>query len=104
MNANVKTKGSDAAAVRPFNVNVPEAELTELRKRINSTRWPVGTAATFFRRASRRLQIAAILAGKFRATKLGRRNGQPDLKDMVNGPNVRRATAELRSSELSCYD
>ena len=27
-------------AIRPFQVNVPEAELTELRKRINSTRWP----------------------------------------------------------------
>jgi pimeloyl-ACP methyl ester carboxylesterase len=27
-------------AVRPFKVNVPEAELTELRRRINATRWP----------------------------------------------------------------
>ena len=26
--------------IRPFNVNVPEAELTELRRRINATRWP----------------------------------------------------------------
>jgi len=32
--------GSDKTAIRPFNVNVPEAELTELRKRINATRWP----------------------------------------------------------------
>src|SRR5919201_6429227 len=30
----------DDTAVRPFQVNVPEAELTELRKRINATRWP----------------------------------------------------------------
>lgn len=29
-----------AAALRPFHVNVPEAELTELRRRINETRWP----------------------------------------------------------------
>jgi pimeloyl-ACP methyl ester carboxylesterase len=28
------------AAIRPFHVNVPEAELTELRRRINATRWP----------------------------------------------------------------
>jgi pimeloyl-ACP methyl ester carboxylesterase len=28
------------AAIRPFNVNVPQAELDELRKRINATRWP----------------------------------------------------------------
>ena len=26
--------------IRPFQVNVPEAELTELRRRINSTKWP----------------------------------------------------------------
>ena len=30
----------DKNAVRPFQVNVPEAELTELRRRINATRWP----------------------------------------------------------------
>jgi pimeloyl-ACP methyl ester carboxylesterase len=27
-------------AIRPFQVNVPEAELTELRRRINATKWP----------------------------------------------------------------
>jgi Epoxide hydrolase N terminus len=26
--------------IRPFHVNVPEAELTKLRRRINATRWP----------------------------------------------------------------
>ncbi|HKO60742.1 MAG TPA: epoxide hydrolase [Pyrinomonadaceae bacterium] len=31
---------TDRNAIRPFNVNVPEAELTELRRRINATRWP----------------------------------------------------------------
>jgi pimeloyl-ACP methyl ester carboxylesterase len=30
--------GNDA--IRPFRVNVPEAELVELRQRINATRWP----------------------------------------------------------------
>ena len=30
----------DKTTVRPFHVNVPEAELTELRRRIHSTRWP----------------------------------------------------------------
>src|SRR6266850_1936712 len=30
----------DKNALRPFHVNVPEAELTELRRRINATRWP----------------------------------------------------------------
>ena len=28
---------SDAAAIRPFRVNVPDAELAELRRRINAT-------------------------------------------------------------------
>src|SRR6516165_1182259 len=37
----VKTGGSaDKNGIRPFHVNVPEAELTELRRRINATRWP----------------------------------------------------------------
>jgi pimeloyl-ACP methyl ester carboxylesterase len=31
---------TDKNAIRPFQVNVPEAELTELRRRINATRWP----------------------------------------------------------------
>jgi len=30
--------GSDQTAIRPFQVNVPEAELTELRRRINATK------------------------------------------------------------------
>ena len=32
--------GSDRSAIRPFRVSFPEAELTELRRRINATRWP----------------------------------------------------------------
>jgi pimeloyl-ACP methyl ester carboxylesterase len=31
---------NDTNAIRPFHVNVPEAELTELRRRINATRLP----------------------------------------------------------------
>jgi pimeloyl-ACP methyl ester carboxylesterase len=31
---------TDKNAIRPFQVNVPESELTELRRRINATRWP----------------------------------------------------------------
>src|SRR5258706_11528063 len=34
------TTATDKTAIRPFRVNVPEAELTELRRRINATRWP----------------------------------------------------------------
>jgi len=32
--------GVEATAVRPFHLNVPEADLTELRRRINATKWP----------------------------------------------------------------
>jgi pimeloyl-ACP methyl ester carboxylesterase len=31
---------NDEAVVRPFHVDVPEAELTEMRRRIKATRWP----------------------------------------------------------------
>ena len=33
-------QATDKTAIRPFHVNVPETELTELRRRINATRWP----------------------------------------------------------------
>jgi Epoxide hydrolase N terminus len=34
------SKQADKDAIRPFRVNVPEEELTELRRRIAATRWP----------------------------------------------------------------
>ena len=40
MSANVKLAGGDKTALRPFHVNVPEADLTELRRRIKATRFP----------------------------------------------------------------
>jgi pimeloyl-ACP methyl ester carboxylesterase len=33
-------QAADKGAIRPFRVNVPEADLTELRRRISATRWP----------------------------------------------------------------
>jgi pimeloyl-ACP methyl ester carboxylesterase len=33
-------QASDNTAIRPFHVDVPETELTELRRRIHATRWP----------------------------------------------------------------
>ena len=35
-----RTDGSGNTAVRPFQVEFPEAELAELRRRVNATRWP----------------------------------------------------------------
>ena len=33
-------QSTDKTAIRPFHVSVPEAELTDLRRRIKATRWP----------------------------------------------------------------
>jgi Epoxide hydrolase N terminus len=33
-------QAADKNAIRPFHVNIQEAELTELRRRINATKWP----------------------------------------------------------------
>src|SRR5215471_1367568 len=33
-------QSADKSATRPFQVDVPEAELTELRRRIKATKWP----------------------------------------------------------------
>src|SRR5262245_49730955 len=49
--------GSDKTAIRPFHVNVPEAELTELRRRINATKWPERETVTD---QSQGVQLATI--------------------------------------------
>src|SRR5216684_3986236 len=46
-------------AVRPFRFNVPEAELTELRRRINATKWPERETVTD---ASQGVQLATTQA------------------------------------------
>jgi pimeloyl-ACP methyl ester carboxylesterase len=43
--------------IRPFHVNVPEEELTELRRRINATRWPERELVTDI---SQGVQLATI--------------------------------------------
>jgi len=49
----------DKTAIHPFHVNVPESELTELRKRINATKWPERETVTD---ASQGVQLATIQA------------------------------------------
>jgi pimeloyl-ACP methyl ester carboxylesterase len=53
------TQAADKNAIRPFHVNVPEAELTELRKRINATKWPKRETVAD---ASQGVQLATIQA------------------------------------------
>ena len=50
---------ADKNAIRPFHVNVPEAELTEMRKRINATKWPERETVAD---ASQGVQLATIQA------------------------------------------
>ena len=52
-------QASDKNAIRPFHVNVPEAELTELRRRINATKWPERETVTD---ASQGVQLATVQA------------------------------------------
>src|SRR3954469_19792340 len=53
-------QASDKNAIRPFQMpNVPEAELTELRRRIKATRWPERETVTD---ATQGVQLATIQA------------------------------------------
>jgi|SRR5208283_1943264 len=52
-------QAADEAAIHPFHVNVPETELTELRRRINATKWPERETVTD---ASQGVQLATIQA------------------------------------------
>ena len=52
-------QADDKTAIRPFGVNVPEAELTELRRRINATKWPERETVTD---ATQGVQLATIQA------------------------------------------
>src|ERR671914_513866 len=48
---------TDKTAIRPFQFEVPEAELIELRRRINATRWPDRETVTD---ASQGVQLATM--------------------------------------------
>src|SRR3984893_19590422 len=49
------SRAADKNAIRPFHVNFPAAELTDLRRRINATRWPEAEAVAD---ASQGVQLA----------------------------------------------
>jgi pimeloyl-ACP methyl ester carboxylesterase len=57
MNAVIQPKGSDPTAIHPFEVSVPDAELADLRRRINATRWPERDTVTD---ASQGLPLATL--------------------------------------------
>jgi hypothetical protein len=53
------TMTADKTAIRPFQMSVPEEELTELRRRINATRWPERETVTD---QSQGVQLATVQA------------------------------------------
>ncbi len=52
-------QASDNTVIRQFHVNVPETELTELRRRINATKWPERETVTD---ATQGVQLATMQA------------------------------------------
>jgi pimeloyl-ACP methyl ester carboxylesterase len=52
-------QATDKTAIRPFHFSVPEAELTELRRRINATKWPERETVSD---ASQGVQLATMQA------------------------------------------
>jgi pimeloyl-ACP methyl ester carboxylesterase len=79
-------------AIRPFHVNVPEAELTEMRRRIKATRWPERETVTD---ASQGVQLATTQAlARYWATDYDWRkceaklNGLPQFITSIDGLDI----------------
>src|SRR5260370_5055764 len=85
-----KQTGSDKTAIRPFHVNVPEAELTELRTRINATKWPARETVTDASQSAQRATIQAL--ARYWATEYdwrpceSRLNAVPQFITEIDGP------------------
>ena len=106
MNANVQPKGSDATAIRPFHVNVPEAELTELRKRINATMWPERETVhrCIARRAARDDADARALLGD--RVRLAQGRGETERPAAISSPRSTGWTSTsftfVRNTKMRC--
>ena len=69
---------SEQAAIRPFQFNFPDAELTELRRRINATRWP---ERELVNDASQGVQLATMQKlARYWGTEYDWRKGEAKLK------------------------
>ena len=73
---------TDTTAIRPFRFEAPEAELTELRKRINATRWPERETVAD---ASQGVQLATTQAlARYWATEYDWRKAEARLNAVPN--------------------
>ncbi|HEX7318335.1 MAG TPA: epoxide hydrolase [Pyrinomonadaceae bacterium] len=69
---------SDKTAIRPFQFNFPDAELTDLRRRVNATRWPERELVTD---ASQGVQMATMQKlARYWGTEYDWRKGEAKLK------------------------
>ncbi len=92
MNAVAQPKGSDTTTIRPLHVNVPEVELTDLRKRIKATRFPdketVPDATQGIQLASIQ-SIAAYWASEYDWRKVeARLNALPNFVTEIDGLDI----------------
>src|SRR5262245_48435236 len=83
---------TEETAIRPFQVNIPEAELNELRQRINATKWPDRETVTD---ASQGVQLATMQAlARYWATEYdwrkceARLNAQPQFITEIDGLDI----------------
>src|SRR5438552_2695172 len=85
-------QAADKNAIRPFQVNFPEAELTELRRRINATKWPERETVTD---ATQGVQLATVQAlARYWATEYdwrkveARMNAYPQFITEIDGLDI----------------
>jgi pimeloyl-ACP methyl ester carboxylesterase len=80
MSAQIQPK--DSTAIRPFHVDVPEADLTELRRRIKATNWPERETVTD---ATQGVQLATMQAlARYWATEYDWRKVEARLNALPN--------------------
>src|ERR1041384_1472078 len=80
--ATQQSSKQDKNPIRPFQVNVPEAYLTDLRRRINATRWPERETVAD---ASQGVQLAMMQAlARYWGTEYDWRKCEARLKALPN--------------------
>src|SRR4051812_13501342 len=85
----IRDQPTDKGAIRPFQVNVPEAELAELRRRINATRWPENETVADFSQGvplATMQKLARYWAGEYDWRKVeARLNALPNFITEIDG-------------------
>jgi Epoxide hydrolase N terminus len=94
-----------ATEIRTFSIDTPEEELTELRRRIDATRWP---SKELVPDASQGVQLATLQAlARYWATEHdwrkaeARLNALPQFKTEIDGLDVHSSTSS-RATRARC--